>query len=326
MIYWETITDFDSACKCIKYLTFNEFDNVIYKKRYDKECWRFKMLWEACKHYSDLRKLDKSYRGTYGKMPKVASAKFGDILWEYRVSDGKKICGYPLKGLPYGWICTRDAGFGSLHLGYGYCREHEMIETPEVRKDIWLKLRKLHTVPSLVEVLERAEQVEEIAVKSMSADLSYLEVARQSIMSKAEENSGSFSREMTSDLTMISETIAKVKALKVKTEQMNWIPPEQVGMLILQVLDAVTKSEDESVRRRIALRARELSDIVVPRIEDKNPEMPAYVRDRQVKQALAVAGKHNPNDWGAAVPGLEQIGKSVPNYKRKKFTKRDGAE
>jgi glutaredoxin 2 len=210
-----------------------------------------------------------------------------------------------------------------MHPGYGYCKEHEMIESPEVRTNIWLQIRRVHNkVSSLREVVKQAEEIYEVSGTKIEADIAYLEIARQLIMKKAEEI-GSFTREMTQDLTYISESSAKVKALKSKIDHITDIPVGQVGALIVQVLTAVTQGESVEVRTRIAARARELSNVLVPRLDDK--ALPEFTRSEEIKQALKVGEKYaEKGNWGdikdvAGYEVLEPPGakvKEVPNYKK----------
>ena len=301
MIYWGLVKDFRTACKIITYMEYWEFEYLLHTsaeslvKKHKKSLKKVKLIKDAVKHYTDLKKLDSVTRGMYGEIPDVYT-KETDGFVEFFIGD-KRICGYPLKGKQAGVVCLHKAGRSTNHNGYGYCMDHEKLLPPDDRKKIWLELRRVHrAVPTMVDLLDRAQNVEEVAVKSMNADLSYLEIARQAIMTRAENNAGVMTRDMSMDLAIISETTAKVKALKVKTESINWIPPEKVGVLILQVLDAITKNEDEDVRRRLAERAKDLSNILVPVI-DENPEIPQYRRDTEVKQALRRAEKYVPADW-----------------------------
>jgi hypothetical protein len=245
-------------------------------------------------------------------MPQVEEVRHGLLLEYWITVKGKrrKICGYPRKGLPIGWVCIKRAGAGSNHLGYGFCMEHELIETPAVKRDLWLRLKSVHKANSLTDLLARAERVSEVSIKNMEADLLYLEIARQSIL-KLAEDTGTFSKEMRSDLAYISEVSAKVKALKVKTESINWIPPEQVGVMIMQILEAVTAGEDDAVKRRIALRAKDLQGGIVPRLVEKNPELPVYIRDKQIEVAVEVSKRYD--------PGYTTEVKRDPPYRKNKL-------
>jgi len=342
MIYWELIEDFDSACKIITYMTFEEYNYILHKdkwrvrlqfKRNLEEIEKIELLKDACRHYCELKKLDSVYHANHGTARNfdVKILRFGDNkeYVEFYYIDEKKgkkrVCGYPIKGKPYGYRCLRRAGYGTLHYQYGHCMEHEALIKPNERQALWVNLRLIHrAVPSLIDLLDRAKKIEELAIKDMSADLTYLEISRQAIMMKIEAQGGIPAREHTTDLTIITETIAKVKALKVKTEAMNWIPPEQVSALILQVLDAITKNETDEVRKRIAARAKDLSSIIVPRMDNREPE--PYERDEETRRALEIAENHiDDGDFtdisevqGYKIPKpitLKSL-KPVPNYKK----------
>lgn len=336
MIYWELISDFLSACKALKWMSYEEYESILhtnskkYSEQFSINFWKVKRLKDACRHYCNLQKLDLVYRKKYGHPPKIEMVRFGDageyIEYWYLADNKKKrkICGYPKKGHPAGWLCLNSPGKYTLHQGYGYCMEHEMLQLAEPRKKIWLQLAKMHKVANLEVLITRAEQVDALIVKGMEGDLAYLEIARQAVLRRAEEAGGNFTRDMHNDLAIVSEIIAKVKALKVKVEQMNWIPPDQVSAMILQVLDAVTINEDPEVRRRIAMRAKELATIIVPRVEEKNPEYSPYKRTKEVQQAMQVAEEYVEEknfDW-ASHPGMAGYEtskaeiKKVPNYKK----------
>jgi hypothetical protein len=329
MIYWKQIEDFDSACKMVALMSWPEYEYILHMPKLEV-IERFgdkgKLLKSACTHVCNLRKLGESARGKFlSKLPEFKIRMKGEMI-EYYIK-GKKICGYPRKGLPKGFICTKPAGYGTKHVGYGNCFMHESLLTPSERKEFWLKLKKTHeNVPLLKDLVVRSEKIEEVAINTMDADLSYLELARQMIMKRVEDTGGVAGRAESADLAYVSEVMAKVKALKVKTQAMNWIPPEQVIAIILQVIDAVTKNESSDVRRRIAERAKDIGTILVPRIEGGNPEIQDMNRDPELRKALVRAGEYVEKDASFAdIPettgysiGTPQAPKPkiLPNYRK----------
>jgi hypothetical protein len=251
-----------------------------------------KELKGACYHLSNIKKLDLVSRKVYGRIPTIHITRIGDSL-EYQLIENKevkrKVCGYPLKGLPIGWRCVKEAGWGTLHKGYGHCREHEiMAGNPEAVATLWTTLRAMNISPTLEMMFDRALKVEEAGKKGIDADLSYLEISRQMIMRKIELAGDIVPRELSADLTYVSEVIAKVKAIKNKMESANWIPPEQVVVYIMQVLDAVTKGEDAMVVARIAKRASELTNLIVPKVEEagSGEQIGVYKRTAEINSAL----------------------------------------
>jgi hypothetical protein len=332
MIYWSLIRDFDSACKIIKYMSYPEYEYIHHtnKNVISVECEKpvgiVELLKAAAKHYSDLMKLQAVSYKKYKKIPNVELRELegseGFIEYWLVKSDKpkKKICGYPLRGLPKGWRCTLIAGRGTNHRNYGYCRKHEGLMNNDERKEFWLKMRQMGKVKTLGEVYERAEQIERVALESIDADLSFIEIARQALLKKA-ENDGELDRNMRLDLTVMSDVSAKLKKAKISLEKMNWIPPDQVASMILQVLDAVTKNEDESVRKRIADRAMGLTNIIVPQIRESNPEITPIERKRSIEDALDKAENYvdayGQIDWGGdeGTAGFKTP-KPEPNYRK----------
>jgi len=330
VIYWKVIEDFDSACKCIRYMSWYEYEHILHcsdvLERYGQRGWFLK---RACTHYCNLRKLDKVSKKKEGIKygPKKLSVKIIGKYIEF-YNSGKRVCGYPIKGMPAGVMCERLAGQGTKHHGFGYCAAHEGLLLMDEKRDLWIQLKLVHgNVPSLKDLVIRAEKISDISVKTMDGDLTYLEIARQAIMQKVEANGGIPLREHTADLAYISEVMAKVKALKVKTEALNWIPPEQVIGIILQVMDAVTKNENDDVRRRIAERAKDIGSILVPRIDSGNQEIPSHRKQEDVVRALQKAGSYveQGTDWSEIpevtgydkpIMGRATVQKPVPNYKK----------
>jgi hypothetical protein len=336
VIYWQLIKDWDSACKMISYMTWQEYEDVLHNlRKFDVDEEKRKLLKKACRHHCHLRKLSAvTARSMRENKVKVRYIMFkGELDYVEAIAKDKRICGCPIKGMPAGYFCLRNSGAGTNHRGYGFCSEHERMNNSDDRRKLWIKLKQVHgNVPALKTLVERAEKIEDIAVKTMDADLSYIEIARQAIMQRIEAVGGVPLREHTDDLVYLSEVSAKVKALKVKTEAVNWIAPDQVIAIIMQVMDAVTKGESDEVRRRIASRAKDIGGILVPRIQSDNPEIPDHRANADVKRALIKAGEYIeegkqfadiPEVTGYEIPDPTKP-KPVPNYKKNhRFLRRD---
>lgn len=293
MIAWSLIdeTSFGVTAKLIKYMSFEEFEYVLHTpiktieediKPYIPELSvaKIKILKDATMHYTNLKKMNVMYfRKKLNKKevsPKIELVKFGAngefietwLIDEKTSNRIKKVCGKSLKGYRPWYVCQNKAGQKTSHEGYGYCRSCEMKETNEARNQFWMNLKtSFGNVPTLVDLVERAEATNAILHDTLDGDVAYLELAREALIAAAND-AGKFSKEMRQDLTVITDIMTRVKERKVKLQQMNWIPPEQVGALILQVLNAVTNGEEDSVKARIAARAKDLTNILIPRIED----------------------------------------------------------
>lgn len=335
MIHWENVHDFVSACKIISYMSYEEYEWILHtrEKKIIEHCQvPARKIWYlkgAIRRHLDLKKFDVLRGHSKHRKPIIEKKVFGSekVYYEYYVSN-KKICGSNLKGYAKNVRCNRGAGDGTLHPGYGFCKEHEMSASLEVRQDIWLQIRETHaeSVATLGDIILRSEIIQKTAGDGMDSDMAYLEIARQGLMKRAEAIGG-FTREMSSDLAFISDTMSKVKERKKKTEQMNWIAPEKVGAMILQVLDAVTKNESPEVRARIATNASRLTNIVVPEISKELTVKP-WEKSNDVITALKTAEKYADDfRYGdiEEVNGykIEEPAKPrVPNYlKHRNFTK-----
>jgi hypothetical protein len=278
----------------------------------------------ACTHYMYLKKLD-TVKG-HNRNRKEVKEKLiydGSRTWFEYYSEDKKVCGACLRGYKDSYKCLKTAGQGTLHPGYGMCKEHEMVEGLEVRQDIWLQIKNTYNkASSLMDVVLKAQEIQTVSGDSMDADIAFLEIARQTIMSNIEHDSRTGTREERNDLTYMSDVMSKIKERKVKATQQNWIAPEKVAAMILQVLDAVTKGEDPQVRQRIAMRASTMSNLVVPELRDDMKVKP-WERDLPTTNALAIAEKYVEEDKFNGgnikeVTGYEiktPVVKKVPNYK-----------
>jgi hypothetical protein len=335
MIHWENVQDFVSACKIISFMSFEEYEWILHtrEKKIIEHCkvparkvWYLK---GAIRRHLDLKKFDvirghNRHRKAITEKQIIGSEK---AYYEYYVGD-KKICGSNLKGYKKDVRCNRSAGEGTLHFGHGFCKEHEMSASLEVRNDIWLQIRETHkeAVSTLGDIILRSEIIQKTVGDNMESDISYLEIARQGLMKRAEQKGG-IDREMSNDLAFISDTMSKIKERKVKTEQMNWIEPAKVGAMILQVLEAVTKNEAPEVRQRIAMNASRLTNIVVPEMS-KNVDIKPWERSKEVVTALKTAEKYAEDFEFGSIPEVtgyeieEPKKPKIPNYlKHKDFNK-----
>ena len=329
MIHWSQVKDFESACKIICYMNTKEFNYVLHTREKiiveatGVEAIRIYNLKNACYHYMYLKKLD-TVKG-HNRNRKLCKEKLvydGSRTWFEYYSEDRKVCGCSLKGYRDWFRCLREAGHGTLHPGYGYCKEHEMVEELEVRQDIWLQIKNTYNKAStLMDVVLKAQEIQSVSGDSMDADIAFLEIARQVIMRNLEQN-GTANREERNDLTYMSDVMSKIKERKIKATQINYIAPEKVAAMILQVLDAVTKGEAPEVRQRIAMRASTMSNLVVPELRDDMKVKP-WERDLPTTNALAIAEKYVEEDKFNGgnikeVNGYEikkpEI-KKVPNYK-----------
>ena len=342
MIYWKLVTDFQSACKTIKYMTYWEYEYIhhgnlyeLSRKHFDVPLKSIELLKGATKHYCSLRKLARVYDKTYNKKPKIEKTKLAGGWVEYwlisKDKPKKKICGYPQKGAPAGFNCINKAGAGTIHPGYGYCMRHDrLLEDPKERGKFWTSLGKLHAVSSIGVMIDRARQVEETSVDLMDTEIAYLGVARQSILQKMEsEEKYATDPYLAKDLAWINEVMAKVKALRTKIEREEWMPPDKVLSFMLKVLETVTKGEEKDVVLRIAARAKAIIDSEIPGT-DPSRALPEYNRDQEMSEVLNVAGQYIEQGvkWSdtPAVKGFDDvIGKTIPegaekripSYKRK---------
>jgi hypothetical protein len=351
MIHWDYITSFASACKYLKYMSYEEYEEIRKTKspekieekaqKYNVEPVKVAWLNDACRHLRRMRCRDFGCKGKLDKKLKVKQIRLDGGLLENHLLDDegntkKLICGYPVKGAPKGYVCTHVAGAGTNHLHYGLCRMHETMDrNPENREKFWNALRAIHKVNTISEVLNNTQAIEETSRKNMDSDIVYLEMARQMIMKKMEIFEAELiPKDFIESLTMISESIAKVKSWKSKVEAMNFIPPEQVNIIILRVLDAVTKGEDKDVVMRIAERARHIGDLVIPGVvyEETDNKQVAYERESIVKAALYKATKYVEGGTSALmtpettgyVEDMPQNNR-VPFYKLKNIRRKRGA-
>jgi hypothetical protein len=300
-----------------EYMLHNEKD--IIAEDLDIDEFRVKCLKDACRRFLDLRKMDRYNKRKFIRPVVKEKVVFGggNTYIEY-YKDNTKVCGQYLKGNPENFRCLRAAGRGTLHPGFGMCKEHEMQALPEVRTNIWLQIRDTaKEVPLLSQLALRAEKMQMLSGDAMDSDIAYLEIARQSILQYAELNGGELTREMRNDLAVISDISSKIKERKKRTEQLNWIAPEKVGAMILQVLETVTKGETPEVRQRIALRAQSLRniDIFVPSLTENNEEIPQkpWEREASVTKALQVASKYVTKEGDANWGDIPEVaGYDVP--------------
>jgi len=86
----------------------------------------------------------------------------------------KRICGYRL---PAGGVCRRTAGFGTIHLGVGLCKEHEAAakQFPSVRdRNFWLDRLSLSNKESeIVEALTIASDIDEESLRDIDKVLRF---------------------------------------------------------------------------------------------------------------------------------------------------------
>lgn len=339
MIYLYLIDNFVGACQAVKYLTAVEFWDIARKthklpKGVEYSDERIKLLRNAIVHYSNLRKLDKTGQRKYRNPEKLRVVDHGEGFLEYWWDGPKgshiKMCGYWIKGLNNNHRCLREAGTGTFHKGYGYCMQHEALEIGAVREGLWANMRRIYkNVPTMGDILKRAEQVDSIAGNDINGDIVYMETARQLLMDKISVLGSAAPRELINDLSFITEASAKVKALKAKVESINAIPASQVGAMIVQVLRVVTEGENDSVKKRIAQRALELQNILVPTIDNGKTRLPVpYTRSKDTQEAIRTAAEvledseaedgeragwaNHPSISGYEIPKPPR----VPNYKK----------
>lgn len=309
-------------------MTYWEFEWFIHERKekiaalLQVDVEKVQMLKSAVKHYMYVRKLDHTRRGIYSKKIALNSITINKIgEYNEQVYKGRVICGSPTKGARYDdWRCIRKAGQGTKHEGYGFCMEHELIASSGERELVWRHLEAIHAAPTLQTLIVKAREVDKHVGRDIGADIAYMEIARQVIMLRIEAVGSN--EALAKDLAYVTETCAKVKTMYEKVRQMNWIPPEQVNAIILQVLDTVTSGESGEVRARIAERAAGLTKIIIPRMDDK--VVPVYDRSEEIKRALAKSKSYlkEDADWTAldSVTGkdLEEETVSVkePPYKR----------
>ena len=103
---------------------------------------------------------------------------------------------------------------------------------------------------------------------------------------------------------------------------LNWLPPEQVAALIIQVLEKVVDGESDDVKYRVALKAKEMTSIIIPRLHTNEPiQIPEYVRTPEVNEALKTVEKYS-RDWTAIpkvsgyVNEMPEPPSKIPNYKK----------
>jgi len=332
MIYWALVEEgnFASACKIITYLTFAEYDFLLRKpiqevinrgKRKGIKEWKVRLVRDACLHYCYLKKMDLSMKGKYGKYPKIERVYISKELSEYWYypTDGRKpykVCGCPRKGYAYGWVCCNGAGLSTLHPGYGYCKDHEDVEmNPHDKEKFWNKLRSMYKAPSFAELMDRAKEIDELSNHDMVADIAYLELARQAILSKM--NNYTTSRDgapmaFIQQLTVISAEVGKLKVAKTRLEQTNWIPPQAMLAELKRMFEFIVQGENNELRDRLLRRIQEYkSDQVLPMLTPG--AVPRYHRtsqtDNLMKSADPILRKKNAS-WA------ESIERRIPAYKR----------
>ncbi len=128
----------------------------------------------------------------------------------------KRICGNKKSGFPKGYVCEKNAGRGTKHVGYGKCEEHERRLQPEFMYNHWTKIKEKFEKDGkeIIPILDSGLKYASLLTKDMSDLSGEFELTIALLIGKLENKAGSskeISRADLEDITMLLREMRNIK-------------------------------------------------------------------------------------------------------------------
>lgn len=163
---------------------------------------------------------------------------------------GRKICGHPKKGTPdvllrdkiyKDLICLKKAGLGTIHVGEGFCANHERFRNKSSIGS-FISMQKMYARNSTLEhALEDIEHVD-IKVEDAADEIRFLSALLLEIMEMVREgNKGKYGRDEINMLRMIVKDIVNAKEAASRIQTSNKLQMTDVREVVEQIMTFLMK-------------------------------------------------------------------------------------